>query len=257
MTDPTFTKTVGPYNHGEESYNMKSLVSWKRRPFKWDNRSILYADKDNLVTGLFKASTTDDRYTIVFIVDGEAQNFYTCIRAKVPVFKSPLVNYYNLIFACQFKIRSTNGVVVNDKISDIKRVCDGKKPFTFACLDSYGEMDIALETITKAELPYVTENTGSEFMTCISVCQTGTLGENFDLDALCETYDILGKKAGYKFLSSADKEYILTLKDKPLSYWLTNWNRMSLSKARRDRVLSGLLFGNPIDMVASHILYEK
>jgi len=210
-----------------------------------DIDEYVYKDSNgNRIGGIFNIN--DVKYIHTTIINkGYEMTTYTYPNINIP-FKSKMVNWWNLFYCGGFSITGPNEENYSDQKLIIDAVINKSKPLGFSLIKR-NELSSMINKVQQYGLCYTTEpHIFGENNIFINISQSLTFGETFNIKNWLESYRLMSCAINSTLLTDNDEKFFLSLKNKPLAYWLTDWDYAN-PKSNRDLALTGLLLGYPIE----------
>lgn len=217
-----------------------------------DQFDTVYRDTNGKRVGGLIKFTDHNVEVMICLNKGWNMRTYPYPRVKIP-FSSPMVRWWNLFYCGGFGIRDPNDVDLSTNEELIDAVIAKKKPIGFASLFDE-KLQPFVDKVKSTGLPYHVKASGfrpGHYF--LGVCQTTTFGETFNITLWLMSYTLMSHAANTILLDKSDVEFFLSLKDKPLSFWLKDWN-YAHAHSNRDLALTGLLLGYSIESTVSIML---
>lgn len=177
-------------------------------------------------------------------------NGYKACKYKYPrvaiTFKHSMVSWYNLAFCNGYHLTKRNGKTVDD-IDIIKAVVKGTKPIGFAILKK-AELDAIVDRVKQSGLPFVVLPHHWPDYVELGVSNRGTIGQNFDLENLIQSYRVLSNafQPGYSMLSEQEELVLRGLADRELSSFLVGYDYAN-PRNGLDLAITGLILGYAVE----------
>lgn len=217
-----------------------------------DFDSSVYRDASGKRVGGLVRSTHRKNAVMMILNKGWNMRTYPYPRVRIP-FTSPMVRWQNLYYCGGFGVHGPNDKDLSSDGDLIDAVIAKRKPIGFALFES-DQLQAQVEKVTTAGLPYKVEpHDRLSGHTWLGVSQQTTLAETFDLLAWLESYSLMSSAAKTILLTKSDETAFWSLKDRPLSSWLTGWDYAN-PVTNRDLALTGLLLGYAIESTVSIML---
>lgn len=183
--------------------------------------------------------------------NGRCQGTYTYPRVEMP-FKHPMVNWLNLAFCGGYLIPKPDGTELGYE-DIIDAVIAGTKPIGFV-VGSKSKIEEYAKLVEKTGLPYCindkhrTDYFGQKYYE-LGIANNGTLGENFVLEALIQSYRVLSTAYGTKYtaLSESDEITLRRLSNKKLESFLKGYDYAKISQSNLELVITGLILGYAVE----------
>ena len=217
-----------------------------------EDNSVYRDSNNNRIGGLFTYVKDDLEYMII-MNKGYTMRTYIYPHIKIP-FYSPMVRWWNLFYCGGFFIHGPNGENYSTDMNIVDAVINKQKPIGFAYFDN-NKMPKVIEKVKKTGLPYsISPGIIRDDYSFIGISQLGTFGKLFDINQLLKSYALMDQNVNIPLLDKSDEKFFRSLKNKPLSYWLNDWDYARPGKSNRDLALTGLLLGYPIESTVSIML---
>lgn len=195
----------------------------------------------------------DHRKTSDMLVleDGHCRGTYTYPRVEIP-FRHPMVSWLNLAFCGGYSIPKPDGTKLGDE-DIINAVIAGTKPIGFV-VGSKSKIEEYAKLVEKTGLPYCINDThrtnffGQKYYE-LGIANNGTLGDDFDLEALIQSYRVLSEAYGTKYtaLSENDEIALRRLSNKKLESFLKGYDYAKISQSNSELVITGLILGYAVE----------
>ncbi len=240
---------------------------------KHSTNSGLFCDSSgNLIGGVFTSleeepqpqeqtkdaiATYEIARTLV-ISKGHLQTAHMYPHLDLP-FTSAMHNWNNIFHTPGVSVEGpNNGQILSDGTHCLNAVVNKTKPLGFTPIISDNkEIDTVLAMAKASGLPHVVRYHHSRDGRCIvCMCQTGTLGDLFDMKAWIKSFIVVSEATGRELFTPAEQKHLAALSKKPLSDWLyTTTERPPL--ANPQLAIFGLILGYPLQATISEMMNAK
>jgi hypothetical protein len=230
---------------------MKPVNAWSVKKPRYPGYVGKYRDAEGYgLSGWFEREYKYTKHMIA-LNNGNVMTRYRFPKVEIP-FSSPMHRWENLWFCGGWSTQGPNGEWVDSDENLLQAVIDGLKPMGFImCSDQQEAQEYAQRGKDAGLVVTVNDNSSYNqyFPFEVAVCQHGTIGELFDIDALIDSYGLLGDG---ELLDWGDTVWLLQLKGHELSDYLTEWDYANPWN-NFTFALTGLLLGYPVESTVAVI----
>ena len=229
--------------------NLATITGWVCNKEKGVGR---YRNEDGY--GLYGFYRRDYKKTseVIILNNGHSWCFkYKFPRVEIP-FSSPMVRWDNLFFCGGYSLEKPDGTYADKKEYLVDAVIAGLKPIGFIIVRE-DESEQIINKIKKNGLKYAINPHHWNGYCEIGIANHGKIKDNFDIEAVIESYRLVSKGLGYNLLTNEDEVKLRKISTSNLSDFISGFDYGNCEKKVFEDVLTGLLLGYPIESTVSFL----
>lgn len=208
-----------------------------------------YRNEEGL-SGLYQREYKNTKEMIV-LYNGHLLRKYKYPKIEIP-FRSSMVRWQNLYFCGGFGMQYEDGSRADTNELLIQSVINKEKPIGFVFVNNK-DKEMLINKIEKSALTYIVNNSCQEGYYEIGVANHGTIKDNFDINALIESYKLYGEKINFKFITEEIEFSLRSLSEKKLSDFLQDYDYANPSSII-DLIVTGLILGYAVESTMAIIM---